>query len=365
MKHLPRLHSNALRSKSKRVISRAILSVKDETLWLVGFLISFSLSPFRLAREFFFGLMGSPRATYYAIRDTRDWILAKVSYLQEESEKWRRVFQIIKSPYSVLRAMGFSPQMAGTFLFASTAVTSTVVVNEVMEGKSFSAGDSGVYTAPLDIPTEYYDDDNTLRVDLGSTPIGLLQIENVTVGTAYANSALPSGESSVVIVGGLPTVSDPAFTETYLEVGHMTVDRWRCTTMTLANIEAHHLIVKQNASDGQSIAAVAGTPRARGIGGGNRADAMVTSGGYYDQLKITSATSGVNGKVDRLILSNLYTKGGACTLSRIKAGTLEIILNEIGSGDGFAAKDFTIATSVIYKSFTNEDNVEVSISPPS
>jgi hypothetical protein len=73
----------------------------------------------------------------------------------------------------------------------------------------------------------------------------------------------------------------------------------------------------------------------------------------------------VNGKVDRLILSNLYTKGGPCALSRIKAGTLEIILNEIGAGDGFASKDFTIATSVIYKTFTNEDNVEVSISPPS
>jgi hypothetical protein len=365
MKYLPRPNFDALRSKSEGFISEVISRFRDETLWLVGFLISFSLAPFRLAREFFFALMGTPRATYYAARDTRDWVLAKISYLQDESEKWRRTFQILKSPYSVLRAMGFSPQMAGTMLFASTAVTSTVVVNEVMEGKSFANGDSGVYTAPMDIPTEYYDDDNTLRVDLGTTPVGLLQIENVTIGTAYANSALPSGESNAVIVGGLPAVVDPAFTETYLEVGHMTVDRWRCTQMTLANIEAHHLIVKQNASDGQSIAAVAGTPRARAIGGGNRADAMVTSGGFYDQIKITSATSGVNGKVDRLILSNLYTKGGPCALSRIKAGTLEIILNEIGAGDGFASKDFTIATSVIYKTFTNEDNVEVSISPPS
>ncbi len=365
MKYIYPLHFGSLRSRSGGLFRKAGLGVRSELVWFFGFMLSFALAPFRLVREFYFGILGTPRTLFYTARDTRDWILAKVSYLQEESEKWRRTFQILKSPYSVLRAMGFSPQMAGTFLFASTAVTSTVVVNEVMEGKSFANGDSGVYTAPLDIPTEYYDDDNTLRVDLGSTPVGLLQIENVTIGTAYANSALPSGESNAVIVGGLPAVSDPAFTETYLEVGHMTVDRWRCTQMTLANIEAHHLIVKQNASDGQSIAAVAGTPRARGIGGGNRADAMVTSGGYYDQIKITSATSGVNGKVDRLILSNLYTKGGPCALSRIKAGTLEIILNEIGSGDGFASKDFTIATSVIYKTFTNEDNVEVSISPPS
>ena len=365
MKYIYPLHFGSLRSRSGGLFRKAGLGVRSELVWFFGFMLSFALAPFRLVREFYFGILGTPRTLFYTARDTRDWILAKVSYLQDESDKWRRTFQIIKSPYSVLRAMGFSPQMAGMMLFASTAVTSTVVVNEVMEGKSFSAGDSGVYTAPLDIPTEYSDEDNTLRVDLGSTPVGLLQIENVTIGTAYANSALPSGETSAVIVGGLPAVSDPAFTETYLEVGHMTVDRWRCTTMTLANIEAHHLIVKQNASDGQSIAAVAGTPRARGIGGGNRADAMVTSGGYYDQIKITSATSGVNGKVDRLILSNLYTKGGACSLSRIKAGTLEIILNEVGAGDGFATKDFTIATSVIYKSFDNEDNVEVSISPPS
>ena len=40
---------------------------------------------------------------------------------------------------------------------------------------------------------------------------------------------------------------------------------------------------------------------------------------------------------------------------------LEIILNEVGLGNGFATKEFTIATSVIYKSFVNEDNVETTI----
>ena len=88
---------------------------------------------------------------------------------------------------------------------------------------------------------------------------------------------------------------------------------------------------------------------------------MHTAGGYYDQIKITSASSGVNGKVDRLVLSNIWTKGGPCVLDRIKAGTLEVVLNETGAGDGFATKDFSIATSVVYKSFVNEDNVEVTI----
>ena len=333
-------------------------------------LVSWLLAPPRLVWR---GIMAvarmirrSPRNAYESMRRTRDWVLAKVEYLQSESAKWRTLFSIVKSPYTVLRSLGLNPQMALTMLFGATAVGGGVVVNEtIFSEKSFSRGDPGVYSAPLDTPIFSAENFNTLRLDLGTTPVGAVTIQNITVGTAYANSALPNGETNVVIIGGLPTVVDPAFTGTYLHVGHMIVDRWRCTTLALTNIEAHELIIRDNASDGQSISAVAGTPRARGIGGGNRADDMVTSGGYYDQVKLTSASSGVDGQIDKLTLSNLYPKGGGCVLDRIKAGTLEIILNETGAGDGFATKDFSIATSVIYKSFVNEDNVEVSISPPS
>ena len=312
------------------------------------------------------GFLHSPYAAYNRARFYRDWLLAKVEYLQGESAKWKTLFAVIRSPYSLLRSLGLNPQSATALLFAGTAVGSGVVVNETLFAeKSFSRGDPGVYSAPLDKPIFTAENFNTLRLDLGTTPVGAVTIQNITVGTAYANSSLPSGETNVVIIGGLPAVVDPAFTETYLHVGHMIVDRWRCTTLTLTNIEAHELIVRDNASDGQSIAAVAGTPRARGIGGGNRADDMLTSGGYYDQIKVTSASSGINGQIDKLTLSNLYTKGGGCVLDRIKVGTLEVILSEVGNGDGFSTKDFQIATSVIYKSFINEDNVEVSISPPS
>ena len=86
--HPPRF--DGLRSKSKRVFHYSVLGVRAETVWLLGFLLSFALAPFRLAREFYFGLLGTPRAMYYAARDTRDWILAKVAYLQDESDKWRR-----------------------------------------------------------------------------------------------------------------------------------------------------------------------------------------------------------------------------------------------------------------------------------
>jgi len=91
---------------------------------------------------------------------------------------------------------------------------------------------------------------------------------------------------------------------------------------------------------------------------------MVTSGGTYDQIRIGAPTNGVNGKVDVLTLSNLLTKGGPCLISRVKAGTITIEYNEIGAGDGFAAKDFVVATSTIANVISIIDNVEELISPP-
>ena len=307
----------------------------------------------------------SPVRAYRKLAKWRNWLLAKVEYLQGESQKWATLFNILKAPYKLLLSLGFSPQAATALLLAGSTVGSGVVITETLLAEnSFARGDPGVYSAPLDVPIYVAEGFNTLRLDLGTTPVGVVEISDITVGTAYENSALPSGETSVIIVGGMTTSTSPTFNETFLEVGHMTVDRWRCDSLALTNIEAHTLIIKQNSSDGQSISATAGIPTARAIGGGNRANDMQTTGGFYDQVKITAASSGINGKVDRLILSNLYTKGGSCKLDRIKAGTLEVILNEVGLGNGYATKEFTVATSVIYKSFVNEDNLEVSISPP-
>ena len=314
---------------------------------------------------FFWGdFKRSPRKTYNKVRAWRDWMLEKVEYLQSESAKWKAAFTMAKLPYTTLRGLGFSPQMAGSLLFAGSVATTGVVAAEVMEPPSFSRGDPGVYNAPLDTPVYFEEQFNTLRLDLGATSVGLVEIDSVSLGTAYTGSALPGNETNVIVVGGLPAVSDPAFTETFLEVGTMYVDRWRCETLTITNSEVHKLIISGNASDGQSISAVAGTPRNRGINGGNRADDMVTSGGYYDQLKITSASSGVNGKVDVLRLTNLYSKGGGCVIDRVKAGEMHVTLNEIGGDSSLATKAFQVATSVIYKSFTNEENVEVAMAVP-
>jgi len=135
--------------------------------------------------------------------------------------------------------------------------------------------------------------------------------------------------------------------------------------LILKEIEVHTLNVKYTSSDGQSISAVPGTPRNRGIGGGNRADSMTTNGSYYDQIKILAAAeSGVNGKVDVMTLSNILSSGGSCVLSRIKAGTIDVLFNEVGNGDGFAAKDFVIQDTVIFQNYVSVGNVEVAIAPP-
>ena len=184
----------------------------------------------------------------------------------------------------------------------------------------------------------------------------------MSVGTVFTGSALPSGEQNVVDIGG-NTISGG--TNTRLEIGHLIFEKSRCKKLTLTDIQAHTLIVRGNASDGQSLAPSAGTSRMLAIGGGNQqADAMIHSGGTFDRILIQAPTSGVNGRIGTLRLSNLYTKGGECVLTKITAGTIEILLNEVGQGNGFSTKEFVIATNVTAANITLEDNVEVTIAEP-
>jgi len=317
------------------------------------------------------GIVRLPIRAYRRVSIWRNWLLAKVAYLNEESAKWKMTFKIMVSPYSLLRACGFSPQMAVGLLFAGSTVGTGVVVNEtVFAQRSFERGDSGVYAAsvvgnnaPLDVPTSYNESENTLRIDLGSTPVREITIENVSVGTVFTGSALPSGEGNVVQISGNAAAS--GFNATRLEIGHLIFENSRCKKLTLTDIQAHTILVRGNASDGQSLAPSPGTSRMRAVGGGHQqADAMITNGGTYDRIWIQAPSSGVNGKVGTLRLSNLYTKGGDCVLSRMNVGTMEILLNEVGMGNGFATKEFTISTTVTGANITVEDNVEVTIAEP-
>ena len=362
--------------KLAKYLARGVMpAARTSTSWLWWFTRELVMVPVWLIRAFlkeiwtiatttYRLILRSPRQTYNKFVFYRDWVMVKVEYLQSESQKWSAFFTTLKMPYLALRALGVSPNMAMTLLIGGSAVGGGAIVAEVLEPPTFESGSPGQYAAPSINPVYFEEKYNTLRLDVGATAVGLVEITDTTLGTAYTNSTLPNGETNVIIVGGLPAVTDPAFTETFLEVGTLIVDRWRCQTLKLTNIEAHELIVHGNTSDGQSIAAVAGTPRDRGINGGNRATDMITSDSYYDQLKITAATSGVNGKIDVLRLSNLYSKGGGCLIDRVKAGTVEITLNEIGGDSDLATKAFEIETSVIYKSFSNVDNVEIEMAVP-
>ena len=331
----------------------------------------------------------SPITLYRKVTVWRDWIFAKIEYLNSESQKWKTAFNVAKSPYSLLRACGFSPQMAiGLLAIGGTAGTGVVVNETVLADRSFSNGDSGIYAAPAQNPDptleqtmawrQEYKEDNTLRVVMGTTPVREIKIENVTVGTVFTGGAVPSSaytasggtaaSATAVLIGG-SIVSGG--TDTFLEVGEMLIEKSRCTTMYFDNITAHTINVIGNASDGQSINQTPGTSRMRAVGGGHhQAEAMVTSGGSYDRIHIDAPTTATNGKIDKLTLSNLYTEGGSCSFDRMKIGTLTIQLNEIGGGgnagaaDGFNTKEFKINQSVTAANWNVSDNVEVSIGAP-
>ena len=87
----------------------------------------------------------APVRTYNRAIIWRDWLITKVEYLQSESAKWKTTFNIIKSPYSFLRMMGFSPQMAvGLLAVGSTAGTGVVVSETLFAERSFERSDPGI-----------------------------------------------------------------------------------------------------------------------------------------------------------------------------------------------------------------------------
>ena len=201
-------------------------------------------------------LRASPLAFYRAMGRRRDWVLAKAEYLQAESSKWRALFKTLKAPYSFLRMMGLSPQMAiGLLAVCSTAGTGVIVSETVFAHKSFARGDPGAYIAPMDIPAIVYaEGDNTLLIQLSSVPVAEISLDSISVGTSYPNSALPSGETNVIEIGG------SAAKNNYLEVGHLIIDRWRCTTFRMEDTETHTLIVRGTRADGLSVSPTVGTP---------------------------------------------------------------------------------------------------------
>ena len=324
------------------------------------------------ARRVYFSLPRKTMQTYRAMVTGRDWLIAKVEYLNSESGKWKRVFQVMRSPYSLLRAMGLSPNMAVSFLAVGGVASTTVAVDQVVFSEaSFARGDSGIYAAALfndekslDIPTELIEGDNTLQINLGARPVSEISISNVTVN-AYAGSSLPTGKAETILVSGNPTTTDPAFTATRLEIGTFIFEKNRCESLEFQDISAHEIIIEDNLSDGQSIVQTIGTGRNLAvIGGHHQADFLSTEGGGYDRIWIDAPVSNTNGRIGKLTLSNIYTKGGSCVLKNMDIGVLRISQNEIGGDSDLATKAFKVLGTVKASNWSVNRNTEKAMGNP-
>ena len=312
-------------------------------------------------------ILYSPITIYRELVDFRDWLFEKIEYLNGESAKWRRFFNVMKSPYSLLRSFGLSPQLALTLLVGAGATGTAVGVAEVIQERSFSNGDAGIYLAPSNLPNEDLEremafrkdgPDNTLRVILNSTPVEEVNISNVNLGTSFASngqpSALPSGKTEAILIDG---------NGTRIEIGKLTFSRNSCKTLNLENINANKVTIKDNQADGLSIyqSATSTQPNLRVSGGNFMSDLLTTEGGTYDRLWIApldSMTTSVT-RVNTMILDNIVSSGGTCDLKKLNIGELVIEFNRIGGDSSLVTKAFTVSSTVKSANWAVTGNIEV------
>ena len=312
-------------------------------------------------------ILYSPITIYRELVDFRDWLFEKIEYLNGESAKWRRFFNVMKSPYSLLRSFGLSPQLALTLLVGAGATGTAVGVAEVLEERSFSNGDAGIYLAPSNLPNEDLEremafrkdgPDNTLRVILNETPVEEVNISNVNLGTSFASngqpSALPSGKTEAILIDG---------NGTRIEIGKLTFSRNSCKTLNLENINANKVTIKDNQADGLSIyqSATSTQPNLRVSGGNFMSDLLTTEGGTYDRLWIApldSMTTSVT-RVNTMILDNIVSSGGTCDLKKLNIGELVIEFNRIGGDSSLVSKAFTVSSTVKSANWNVTGNIEV------
>jgi len=296
----------------------------------------------------------------------RDYVMAKVDYLDSESKKWHRFFQTLALPYNALLKLGFSPQMAMSFLAVGSTVGTGVVVNEtILAERSFSNRDAGVYLAPSNMPNSELEEQlqeevttNTLRVLLNDTPVETIDISNVNVGTSYASngqpSALPSGKTEAILIDG---------NNTRIEIGKLTFSRNSCKTLNLENINANKVTLTNNQADGLSVYQTASStiPNLRVSGGYYMADLLQTEGGLYDRIHISplDSISATKVYVNELKLENIVSSGGTCDLKKLDIGELEITFNRIGGDNSLISKALTVSSTVTSANWVVDGNIEV------
>ncbi len=329
----------------------------------------------RSIKEFISLVKASPKAILYSpisfykeVKTFRDWLFKKIEYLNAESAKWHKFFMVLKSPYSLLRSMGVNPQLAVAILGIGSTTAVGVGVAEVIQERSFANGDSGIYLAPTNLPSEELErelawrkdnpSDNTLRVILNSTPVDKLSITSVNLGTSYASngqpSALPSGKTEAILLDG---------NGTRIEIGKLTFSRNSCKTLNLESINANKITIKDNQADGLSIyqTATSTQPNIRHSIGTFGADLLETTGGTYDRLWIAPLDTMTSSKtkINELLLENIVSSGGTCDLRKLDIGELIITWNRIGGDNSLLTKAFTLSTTVAAASFDVSGNIEV------
>jgi len=325
----------------------------------------------KLAKATPMAILKSPLYIYQDVKSFRDWLFNKIEYLNSESAKWRRFFKIMKSPYSLLRGLGLNPQMAVGLLAVGGTATTAVAVNEIVVERSFANGSPGIYAAPSEYPSETLEkemawrkdnpDDNTLRIVLGTTPVEEINISNVSIGTAYTGSTLPSGKAEAILIEG------KAGTTARLEIGQLLFERNTCKTLTLSDVNAHKVIVKENIADGLSISqTLTSTLRNLRVSGGNfMADLLQTEGGTYDRIWLdTGSLTNTNAKINKLVLSNIVSTGGTCVIRQADIGELTIQFSQIGHDSNLATKEFTIQSTTLASIWEVNNNYEVLLSEP-
>ena len=197
--------------------------------------------------------------------------------------------------------------------------------------------------------------DNTLRIVVGNTAVETISITDVSINN-YTNSTLPSGKTEALLIDG-KTVG--------IDIGELMFDRVTCKSLNVSNVKAHKIVINDNISDGQSIAQTAGNQRDLRISGGyDMAKELITTGSRFDRLWLDNDTATTTPKVNKLILSNIVTKGGTCELKNLNLGLLTIQYGTFGHDQNFATKEFVVATTTNATLWEVSDNIEVLLTEP-
>ena len=101
--------------------------------WAVHWILKILFAPFKLiwlfAKHLALAFLATPGILwrvpvkmYRGLVKGRNWLLDKVNYLEQESQKWKTTFMMLKSPYTLLIKMGFTPNMAVSLLIGTSAI---------------------------------------------------------------------------------------------------------------------------------------------------------------------------------------------------------------------------------------------------